>query len=203
MLPWSSLCMRRCRRGVGRAWPASSRSCGGSPRGRPRRARRAPRWPAATRASAASVKMRKPSSGRKPWISRTSSAAMNSRISALITCPGTRIGKPGGYGITKIAETRSRAGLDRPRRLVPCRGTRRLVVVGEEEGAADVAVAGLGPALDAAAAEREMEAGEVGQRRLLRVSERTRFSWMRRSIALMSATRSSTSRAIFISTSIR
>ncbi len=26
-------------------------------------------------------------------------------VSASITCPGTMIGKPGGYGITKLAET--------------------------------------------------------------------------------------------------
>ena len=30
---------------------------------------------------------------------------MNSMVSAAITCPGTMIGNPGGYGITKCAET--------------------------------------------------------------------------------------------------
>ena len=38
-------------------------------------------------------------------ISFTSSLRMNVMISRLITCPGTMIGKPGGYGITKWAET--------------------------------------------------------------------------------------------------
>ena len=45
---------------------------------------------------AASENTRKPSSGRNPWISVTSSARMKSRISSEITWPGTRIGKPGG-----------------------------------------------------------------------------------------------------------
>ncbi len=30
---------------------------------------------------------------------------MNPMVSASITCPGTMIGKPGGYGMTKLAET--------------------------------------------------------------------------------------------------
>jgi hypothetical protein len=33
---------------------------------------------------------------------------MNARISLLTTCPGTRIGKPGGYGMTNIDDTTSR-----------------------------------------------------------------------------------------------
>src|SRR5215472_7896057 len=48
-----------------------------------------------------------PSVALKPWISLTSSLRMNSIVSALITCPGTMMGKPGGYGITKFAETSS------------------------------------------------------------------------------------------------
>ena len=32
---------------------------------------------------------------------------MNSMVSAVITWPGTMIGKPGGYGITKSAATSS------------------------------------------------------------------------------------------------
>ena len=32
---------------------------------------------------------------------------MKSVVSWVITCPGTMIGKPGGYAMTKLAETRS------------------------------------------------------------------------------------------------
>ena len=32
---------------------------------------------------------------------------MNDRIWRLNTCPGTSTGKPGGYGVTKVAETTS------------------------------------------------------------------------------------------------
>ncbi|MFJ9841341.1 hypothetical protein ACIRYZ_12855 [Kitasatospora sp. NPDC101155] len=34
-------------------------------------------------------------------------------MSLLNSCPGTRIGKPGGYGVTKIADTTGRPALSR------------------------------------------------------------------------------------------
>src|SRR3954468_319141 len=43
-----------------------------------------------------------PSEASKPWISFTSSLRMNTMVSASITCPGTMIGNPGGYGMTKF-----------------------------------------------------------------------------------------------------
>ena len=63
-------------------------------------------------------------------------------VPASITCPGTMIGKPGGYGITKLADTISRAVLQP---LVDLRAHQRQVLavvflVGGEEGSAHVAL---------------------------------------------------------------
>ena len=45
---------------------------------------------------ASSVNTARPRAGSYPWISLTSSLVMKSRIAGLTTCPGTRMGKPGG-----------------------------------------------------------------------------------------------------------
>ena len=43
---------------------------------------------------------------------------MNARISSLITCPGTRIGNPGGYGITNIADLDSTTNIFKAKEIL-------------------------------------------------------------------------------------
>jgi hypothetical protein len=127
---------------------------------------------------------------------------MNFRISALITWPGTRIGKPGGYGMTNSAETRSRPpAIASAASSMPMYS--QLASSYDRKKAWRIWPSRVCDALPALTRKAEWNDEKSGSGGCSRVSERTRLSWMRLSIALMSATRWSTSRAIFTSTSSR
>ena len=105
-----------------------------------------------------------PSDALKPWISFTSSLRMNSSVSALMTWPGTMMGKPGGYGMTKFADTNSGPFLSR----LSISGLDQLNVltlvfaVGAEEGGADIAFAGMTRGILAEAVVEATEVREIG-----------------------------------------
>ncbi len=77
---------------------------------------------------------------------------MKSIVSWVMTCPGTMIGKPGGYGITKFAETRSGPVSSAGDRFRD-RGDGGIhipaAIAGRVETAADIALVGLAPGIAA------------------------------------------------------
>ena len=89
---------------------------------------------------------------------------MKSMVSWVMTWPGTMIGKPGGYGITKLAETRSGpafrrrsiSGSERGMNSQPGRVIRRI------EAAADIAFVGLGARIAPEAGVEMREVRQVG-----------------------------------------
>ena len=127
---------------------------------------------------------------------------MNAMISFVMTWPGTMIGKPGGYGITKFADTSS-GPLGQP--LVDLRAVELDVlavrgVVGHEERRAHVPF--LGGALRVVA-EGVVEALKSGRSGTSSTSDFTRASKAACSASPPSASRFSVARAMSARTLIR